>query len=446
MLHPYEIPDDGGNSRNLPPEWSIDAVGRKNMLLLIQLRWLAVAGQLLTIMIVHFGMGIRLPLVAMLTVPAGAMLLNIVSLAVLQRRQGVANTELFLALMVDVIALTIQLYLSGGASNPFISLYLLHVVLGAILLDRRSAWVIVLVTAACGAMLAIRYRPLALPPYLAGELFDMHIVGEWLCSVLIAVLLVLFMTRINGNLLARDARLADLRQQAAEEDHIVRMGLLASGAAHELGTPLSSLAVILSDWHRMPKLMRDPQMIVEIEEMQAEVQRCKAIVTSILLSAGEARGEGPEVMPIRTFLDDIVNGWREAHPQIAFEYSVDLAGNLRIVSDPVIKQVIGNVLDNAGDAGSGRVGLLAMRNHDMLMIAVHDDGPGFAPETLANFGKPYQSSKGKLGGGLGLFLVVNVMRKLGGEVTAINGANKGAVVTLTFPLSMLGVDEDHHAR
>ncbi|WP_333979450.1 hypothetical protein [Sphingomonas aerolata] len=163
------------------------------------------------------------------------------------------DAQLLLAMLLDVGLLTVQLYLSGGATNPFIALYLLQVVLGAVLLDRWSSWAIVGVTGGCFALLTIRYRPLALPTDYAGEYFALCTVGSLLNFLLVATLLVLFMTRITGNLRARDEHLADLRQQAAEEDHIVRMGLLASGAAHELGTPLASLAVILNDWSGCPR-------------------------------------------------------------------------------------------------------------------------------------------------------------------------------------------------
>src|SRR3546814_16895625 len=98
---------------------------------------------------------------------------------------------------------------------------------------------------------------------------------------------------------------------AAEEDHIVRMGLLASGAAHELGTPLSTLSVILGDWHHEPAFQSNPQLLEEIEDMQAEVKRCKTIVTGILLSAGEARGESPHVTTVGDFLDELTEDWRK---------------------------------------------------------------------------------------------------------------------------------------
>ena len=418
-----------------PP--SAEAAGRQNMLLLIQLRWIAAAGQLATILLVHYGMGITLPLRWMLIVPVVAVALNLASLLVLRRRDNATQVELFLALLFDVGALTVQLYLSGGAVNPFISLYLLQVVIGAILLDFRAAWAIAGITTVCSAVLTVFYRPLALPFRLENSLLDMHILGTLVCFALIAALLMQFVTRINRNLQAREAHLAAMRQRAAEEDHIVRMGLLASGAAHELGTPLSSLAVILNDWQQMGSLAADPQIREELDEMQAAVWRCKAIVSGILLAAGEARGEAPVVSTMRAFLDEIVGDWHSGRAAVDVDYSNDFDRNMPIVADPALKQILFNVLDNAADASPEWIGISASRDGNRLRLVVRDQGTGFAPEMLANIGKPYQSSKGRLGGGMGLFLVVNVMRKLGGEVSAANMADGGASVTLTLPLATL---------
>ena len=191
---------------------------------------------------------------------------NVASLLRWRGRREVTNGELFVALLVDVGMLTAQLYLSGGATNPFIFLYLLQVILGAVLLrawshlDHRR-----------------RHRGLLRRPGRRSSgrwrcrstttrgLASPYILGMLICFALNAALLVIFITRISRNLRARDAHLADLRQRAAEEEHIVRMGLLASGAAHELGTPLATLSVILGDWQRMPPFTADPELLQEIE-------------------------------------------------------------------------------------------------------------------------------------------------------------------------------------
>ncbi|MEH2511202.1 two-component system sensor histidine kinase RegB [Nitrobacteraceae bacterium AZCC 1564] len=415
---------------------SIDHVtDKKNLLLLVQLRWLAVIGQIVTILVVHFWFGIALPLTELAIVIAFLVGLNIFSLSRHYRHDMVSNTELFLALLLDVAALTVQLYLTGGAANPFVSLYLLQVTLGAVLLDAWSTWTLVVITSGCFVWLSVAYRDIF--PEQGIGFAKLHMQGTFICFLLSATLLVFFISRINRNLRARDAHLAGLRQQSAEEDHIVRMGLLASGAAHELGTPLATLSVILNDWQHMPSLNEAPETSQEIAEMQLQVERCKTIVSGILMSSGEARGEGTLRTSVNTFFDTLAEEWQMIRSPLRFEYTNAFGDDAVIVSDATLKQVIFNLFDNALEASPKLVRARVARIDDNIVLAVSDQGSGFSKEMLAAFGKPYQSSKGRPGSGLGLFLVVNVIRKLGGVVTAENAPNGGAVVTLTLPLDSL---------
>jgi two-component system, sensor histidine kinase RegB len=420
-----------------------DATGLKNMQQLIQLRWFAVVGQIATIAVVHFGFGIALPLDRIGAVLACLVAFNLASLLRWRGRREVSNTELFVALLVDVATLTAQLYLSGGATNPFVFLYLLQVILGAVLLAPWSTWTMVALTCAAFAGVALLSPPLALPLDHDRGLASHYVQGMWICFALNAVLLAVFIKRITGNLRARDAHLADLRQRAAEEEHIVRMGLLASGAAHELGTPLATLSVILGDWRRMPAFSSNAELQQELGEMQAQLARCKRIVSGILLSAGEARGESSARTTVRAFLDELVAAWRATRPAIdfAFENRFD-DDELPMVSDSALQQMIGNVLDNAAEASPRSIRFEAARQDDALVLTVTDTGPGFAPGMLAEFGKPYRSSKGRPGGGLGLFLVVNVARTLGGSVAARNRPEGGASVTITLPLASITLADE----
>jgi two-component system sensor histidine kinase RegB len=270
----------------------------------------------------------------------------------------------------------------------------------------------------------------------------LYVQGMLICFVLNAGLLVILITRITRNLRAGDAQLADLRQRAAEEEHIVRMGLLASGAAHELGTPMATMSVILGDWRRMPEFAGNAELQEEIGEMQTQLQRCKSIVTGILLSAGETRGELSAKTTIRAFLSDLVKEWRARRPVAQFLYEDRIPQDLPVVFDSALKQTIFNLLDNAFEASPQWIKLEATREGDMLRLLVTDAGPGFAPSMLDNFGKPYQSSKGRPGGGLGLFLVVNVARTLGGYAVGRNRAEGGAVVELTLPLAAISLEEE----
>jgi two-component system sensor histidine kinase RegB len=199
--------------------------------------------------------------------------------------------------------------------------------------------------------------------------------------------------------------------------------------------------VILGDWQRMQPFAAEPELRQEIEEMQAQVARCKTIVSGILLSAGEARGESPVQTTVRAFLDELVAEWRATRSPDALAYANAFGDDLPIISDSALKQTIYNVLDNALEASPGWVGIDAARDGDELVLTVSDAGPGFAPGMLAQLGKPYQSSKGRPGGGLGLFLVVNVARTLGGSVAAHNRPEGGAAVTLRLPLAAIRFEE-----
>lgn len=410
---------------------------RRNMALLIQLRWLAVGGQLLTILVVHGLIEIPLPLAPLLSAISLLVFINLVTHYILQRHQAGLEYALFAALMFDIAALTWQLHFTGGLANPFAALFLLQVVIGAMVLRAAASWAMVVATLAALVILAADSIPLALPPRLQDDEFGLYLQGSFVCFGLIAVLLVAFVTRIARNLRERDAALAAIRQRAAEEDHIVRMGLLASGAAHELGTPLATLSVLVNDFRAMPELKAVADLDADLVDMEAAVRRCKTIVSGILMSAGEARGESPERTTMRAFLQDIADEWREARGLATLHYRDRFGADLAIVSDPALRQVIGNVIDNAVDVSPDWVGIDAAREGEALALSIMDRGPGFPAEILAALGQPYRSTKGQPGGGLGLFLLVNVMRKMGGEVRAANRAEGGAIVTMVLPLSAI---------
>jgi two-component system sensor histidine kinase RegB len=372
---------------------------------------------------------------------AGLALFNAFNELGLRLKHRVRTAELFMGLLVDMGTLTIQLYLSGGATNPFVFLYLLQVGLAAVLLAPSFAWALLGVATLCFLWLAEAGRPLDLPQDYHLGIRSYYVEGMLICLVLNAALLVVFINRINRTHREHDARLAELRQRAAEEEHILRMGLLASGAAHELGTPLATISVILGDWRHMPKLNSDPDLYEEITEMQTQLQRCKTIVSGILMSAGETRGESSEETSVCDFFNELVNEWKNTRKVREFNFQNRFGEDVDIASDTVLKQTICNLLDNALEASPDWVGLDLSRDKDMLLIQVFDRGPGFAKEVFNRLGQPYQSTKGRPGSGLGLFLVFNVARVLGGQVNARNLENRGAEISLRLPIDALRLKE-----
>ncbi len=407
-------------------------VAARNMRLLVQLRWIAVGGQLLTILAVHFGLGVSLPIMPMLAVVAGLALANPLFRSISYRRQ-IGQGGILAALLLDVAALALQLYFSGGAANPFVSLFLIQLVLGAILLEPVRVAGLGLATATAFAALGAYGLPLSYPASLVLAAPRLEALGAWVSFVLTGGLLAVFVARVIRNLRARDAYLAELSQRAAEEDGLIRMGLLASGAAHELGTPLSSLSVILNDWTRMPGLTGDPELAEELAEMQREVHRCKTVVSDILHSVGTPRGDEVSLMDAGDLLTETAADWRRAHSSIALDYNGSTLQGVAVVAEPALRQVVASLLDNAGEASPGGILLSGTLAGEGVEIVVTDNGPGFTPQQLASIGKPYQSTKGA-GRGLGMFLAAALARRLGGRLTAANRPEGGAQVRLLLPL------------
>ncbi len=427
-----------------PPARSPKEAAAENMRQLIQLRWLAVAGQLAAILVAHFGLDVPLPLQPMLTIVGLLALANILFILTL-RRLWIVSGELFLALLLDMAALTAQLYLSGGATNPFISLYLLQIVLGAILLTPGLVWLLFLTASFCFAFLSVTHLPLELTGTIGTLPVDLRLAGEAISFAMVASLLLLFITRISRNLRSRDAYVAELGQRAAEEDGIVRMGLFASGAAHELGTPLSTLSVLLADWQRSAPFTNDPQLGEELAEARAELQRCKEIVSNILHSAGTDRGEAMGSEPAGQLLQNLVADWQALRPGVPLGFEPVALHGARVAAEPALRQAVFNLLDNAAEASPMGVALRAETEGERLVISVIDWGPGLPPEQLRQLGRLYQSSKGA-GHGVGLFLAANVARRLGGTLEASNRAEGGAVVRLLLPLASSNLKENHGRR
>ncbi|MDT7835900.1 ATP-binding protein [Aquabacterium sp. OR-4] len=429
----------------LSPEARAD---RSNLMQLVQLRWLAVGGQLLTVLVVHYGLGIRLPILAMLSLLVSLSLFNLASWLRAGTARHVGPAELFLGLLMDLVVLSGLLALSGGVNNPFVFVFLPQLAVGALLLRGGYAWALVLLACVAIMLLAQWHLPLAWPDAPQPQRLSLHYLGGLLlCFALCASLLVLAIGRFARNLRVRDARLAALRQRAAEEDHIVRMGLLASGAAHELGTPLATLSIILGDWSHMAPFAAEPELRDDIEQMQAQVRRCKAIISGILLSAGDSRGDVPMATTLQAFLGELSADWRERRQQPDFAPELGPLPATPIIADTGLRQMVTNVLDNAleamqaaGSAPPATPRLLVDCHDDRLCLRVLDRGAGFSPEMLASFGRPYHSSKGRPGGGLGLFLSVNVARKLGGNVSARNRETGGAEVSIALPLAALTLE------
>jgi two-component system sensor histidine kinase RegB len=424
-----------------------DAANRKNLRILLALRGMAFCVQVGLIAVAVYGLGIVLPLPAMLAAASLLIVFNLWSVWRLRQAGPVRDLDLFAGLLVDVLVLSVQLDLSGATSNPFVSFFMLPVILGAVMLSPLRAWLIYGLTLICYAALAIAAARQNMPMMMDMSdaamrkdtpLVDMsalHMNGMMFGYAICAGALVFLIARIRSNLRLRDQEVADLRARTAEQDHLSRLGLLTAGAAHELGTPLTTASVILKDWQDLGA-PEGAEREADIAALQSQIGRCKIIISDILAASGQTRGEGAQEKPLNAFVGDVAEAWRRRHPGAPLDEDIRL-DETPIVVDKALEQALFNLLDNAFEASPSCLRLAGYREADALCLIVADDGPGFALDILASVGQPYITTKtGDAPRGLGLFLAANTARALSGRLDARNRA-RGAEVALTLPMNSL---------
>ena len=428
-----------------------EETGRRNLRFLLGLRTVTFCAQILAIFACNIGLSIVLPVAAMVLTASLLVLFNVYSFLRLRTARPIGQLDVGLGLATDVVVLALQMNFSGGTSNPFVSFFMLPVILGAVMLSARQAWAIYGLTILCYAALAVAdvFRPM--PPEMAMpgmiDRMALHMHGMMLGYAVCAAVLVFMISRVRANLRARDEEIARLRTQALEQDHLMRLGLLTAGAAHELGTPLTTLSVIIKDWRDLGIPAAKAERDGELATLNNQVLRCKAVISDILAASGQTRGEDTSSQPLKPFLAGICEAWRKRHPDAALDLRLDI-DDRPIAADKVLEQSLVNLLDNAYEASQGEdrrdVAFKARLAGDRLAIEIGDRGPGFAPDILAALGKPFVTTKDDGSGrprGLGLLLVRNTAQAFGGELT-VGGDKRGARVRLDIPLASIGVGDE----
>ncbi len=407
---------------------------RKNLLQLLWLRLIAIFGQVATILFVHYFLHIALPLTTMFSVLLLLVIINCLSFYRYKFQENISDKSLFIELLFDVIALTSQLYFSGGISNPFISLFLLQVIIGAILLQRIYAWLIAVITILCYIWLSFNYQELHAFHHHEeeGNLFNLHLHGMLISYIFAAILLLIFVTKIIKNLREGDEKINFLKRKSLEKEQVIRMGLLATGAAHELSTPLSTISVILGDWKEM-NLKKD--LIEDVEMIETQLSRCKKILSKILIDSGKERLDQATIAPVKEVFDKFIKEWTESRKPENLIYDFEGKSDKKILLDDILTQAFFNIFDNALEASPAFISVSVLVTNDNIAVSVEDKGKGFDYEIIKQIGKPNLTTKNS--SGLGLFLALNTLHRIDGDLKIENLSAGGAKVLITIPLKNL---------
>ncbi len=424
---------------------------------LVPLRFLSAAGQLLALGIAWAGLGLPLPYERLWVVPALVAGSNAAWIA-LQRRAPERAARLVVPILVcDAALFTLLLHWTGGPDSPFSALYVIQIVLATMTGSRGATWSVAL---ACAAFYALVF-PWATPahfwhaPALPGSAFGLHALGMWVAVVVVAVVLTFFMTRIVETLGEREAEMRRLGELAARNARLASLTTLAAGAAHELGSPLGTIAVIARELERAalsPSAAPPASDLAEDAKLlRTEVERCRGILDRMRARAAHERAEA--AVPITADgLEAALCEGLEAGERARVQVRVDLPRALAVGARGDFCEVVGPILRNALDASApdGPVDVAIRRDADRLVTRVRDQGPGMDAATLRHVGEPFFTTRAPgRGTGLGLFVVHLHLERLGGTLQFESAPGEGTTAIVAWPLAGalgLGPATDAHAR
>jgi two-component system sensor histidine kinase RegB len=428
----------------IPPRAAPTDAHAINLRWLLQLRWGAMVGQSLVVLLVDQVLRVPLALGALFGVIAVEAASNVLIQGWLRRveaREGaVAEWVLGAVMTLDVLLLTVLLHLSGGSYNPFNFLYLVEIALAAVVLRGRWTWGLVVLSAVCFASLFLDLSASHGAEMQAHGHGDMalHLRGMWVAFTIAAAFIVYFVGRIRRALRERDEELVRIRERTARGEKLASLATLAAGAAHELSTPLATIAVAAGEIDESLARGNLKALEEDAKLIRQEVRRCRVVLDQMATEAGDAPGEAPASASLAALAADAVAAAKK-RGAVAIS-DADAAGEteVRVPRSATIRALRG-LVDNALDAVDGdtdKVEVCVGRQGDECWLEVRDEGPGMDAETLDRAGEPFFTTKepGR-GMGLGLFLVEALADRLGGRLELQSSPGAGTVARLVLPVA-----------
>ncbi|MEH6998543.1 MAG: ATP-binding protein [Limnobacter sp.] len=410
------------------------SVRRQQMVTVMWMRTLALAAQVVLLAVVGLLLHVSLPWPVLTVILGALVLLNVITFIRLRQGHSVGSFEVAAQLFADLAAFTFVLYFTGGVTNPFVSLYLPLLGLAAALLPWAQVAVLALFSVVAYTVLMGNYIPLVLANPDDGVHF--HLVGMWLNFLVSVLILVGFVARLSSSIRNRDQALGRAQQRLASESRLAALGNQAASIAHQLGTPVSTIATIVSDWKN------DPAMHAQVREMNV----LSAQVQSITDTLGQLRDQievnprhnaDAQMIKPSEWLQNTLGIWRTRNPQheVRLMPSIaSIAGEFKVRKELLELGLI-TLLDNAAQSQQRasvrdplQVGMQC--DHESLTLFVNDAGGGIDAELLPKIGQQLFQANGQ---GMGLFLLANLLEREGGKLSLRN-LNPGVCASLSLPV------------
>ncbi|WP_144154849.1 ATP-binding protein [Paraburkholderia sp. BCC1885] len=412
----------------------ITITGRVNLGHLFWLRCLAIIGQLVTIAVVQIFVGVHLPLPAMLLVIGLETAFNALTWLRVSQQRPESNLELFGQLWVDLGTLSALLFLSGGTTNPFVSLYLPSLAIAAAVLPWHLMLWLAAFAVACYAVLGFDSVPLNLDN--PANLFDYYRAGMWVNFTVSVGLIAWFVARMSRALRQRDTALGEAQQRLLRDERAVALGVQAATVAHEIGTPLSTIAMLSEELRDAARTDRGlAPYSADLELLEQQMSLC----TSALARLRSRASTGGSRQPVGEWLESFAQQWRLRHPHVKFERLGTPPDGVDLDDTVAVSQILTILLDNAARASRDHVTLAAtLSPHgEQIEFEICDAGSGIPPSLRGSLGAmPVDSTQG--GHGVGLYLAFSAAARLGGSIELADVKEtmpRGTRAVLRLPLA-----------
>ena len=410
-------------------------LGRLRLRTLISIRWAAVLGQSAAILLVHYGLGYTLPVFHCAAAIGASALLNVVLTlrGPLGRHLPAYHAVLYLA--YDVLQLTALLYLTGGLNNPFALLILAPVIVSATALSRPATIGLGGLAVAALTLLAFFHQPLPWPaPGFA--LPEYYMLGVWQALVIGILFIAAWVGSVSEEARTMSDALVATQVALSRAQRLSELGALAAAAAHELGSPLATIAVVAKEMRR--EVPKDGPLAEDVALLIEQSDRCREILAQLSRRPDQSQGFEPgRFMPLGQFLDFVAEPYRNEGKPIVIQAAAagESAGpEPEIERVPEVIHALGTLIQNATQFAGSAVRIEAQWGASEIGIEISDDGPGFPPLLLDRLGEPYVSSRKDQGGhmGLGLFIAQTLLGRYGARLAFGNRREGGARVTVTW--------------
>ncbi|NOG61412.1 MAG: HAMP domain-containing histidine kinase [Proteobacteria bacterium] len=271
------------------------------------------------------------------------------------------------------------------------------------------------------------------------ETLDLHLWGMWYGFILSVLLIAYFVSRISSNLREHQQLLAEVREASLRDEQIIALGTLAANTAHELGTPLSTIAILTTEIEREYS-KKDSELANDLTLLKSQITRCKSIISNMAKDAGELQADTGKKLPLKNYLLELIDEWESGLSEIDVVKQFNDSTSPDIVIDRSLTYALTNILINSAQASPTKIIIESVWDDNELSITIKDNGHGIDKSVLAHVGNSIVSGSGiEKGMGIGLFLSKTTIERFGGTLV-IDSGKQGTIINITIPLSFLLAD------